>query len=161
MQVVAQGFGKVEQTNITLLVNQNYRADFRLAVGSVEQAVKVSANPIQVESTSTQLGDVVETDKILSLPLNGRSYLDLLGLQAGVLPIQTDTGHNAPVSGDLNAGNVSVNGQREDANTFLIDGATVQEFSTNGASVIPTLDSIEEFRWHPESAINWAKFWRL
>src|SRR5207248_10070684 len=75
------GFKKVSQTNITLFVNQNYRADFRLQLGSVEQIVDVSANPVQVETSSTQLGEVIDNSKIVVIPLNCFNYLLLLSLQ--------------------------------------------------------------------------------
>ena len=87
VEVEVSGFRKSTQTGIKLLVNQRYRADFQLAVGEITQSVEVSASPVQVESTSTQLGDVIEDRKMMNLPLNGRSYIDLLGLQAGVVPI--------------------------------------------------------------------------
>jgi len=79
IEVVGAGFKKVVQTNVVLLVNQNYRADFHLQVGSLEQTVDVSGNPIQVETTSTQVGDVIESDKIQAIPLNGRNYLEQIG----------------------------------------------------------------------------------
>jgi hypothetical protein len=53
----------------------------------------VNAAAVQVETTNTQLGDVVETKKMLALPLNGRSYIDLLGLQAGVAPATSGPSH--------------------------------------------------------------------
>jgi len=82
-----------------------------------------------------------------SLPLNGRSCIDLLGLQAGVVPITSDVQFtDRPTSGTGGAGNVSVNGQRESANAFLVNGGTVEEGRNNGASIVPTLDSIAEFR---------------
>ena len=90
-----------------------------------------------------------------ALSLNGRSYTDLLPIQPGVVPITTImpnsvimagvTGTVAP-SGGLNAGNVSVSGQRETANGFLVNGADVQEHMNGGTSVVPNLDSIDEFR---------------
>ena len=141
--VEASGFEKSTQSDVKLLVNQKYRADFQLVVGSTTQSVKVEANATQVETTSTQLGDVIEDKKMEDLPLNGRSYLDLLGLQAGVMPIQ---GGSQPVSGNLSGGTVSVNGQRQDANSFMVNGGNVEEVGSNGASIIPTLDSIQEFR---------------
>ena len=152
VEAEAKGFRKAVQTGLKLLVNQRYHADFTLVVGATTQAVEVSAQAAQVETTSTQLGDVIEDKKMTSLPLNGRSYLDLLGLQAGVVPISSDQGSNGgtttdrPVSGILQAGNLSVNGQREAANAFLVNGGDVEEGRNNGASVIPTLDSIAEFR---------------
>ena len=102
---------------------------------------------MQVESESTQLGDVIDSKKMLALPLNGRSYIDLLGLQAGVAPATAETiQQDRPVSGGLNPGNISVNGQRETANAFLVNGGDVSEGRNLGAGLVPNLDSIEEFR---------------
>src|SRR5438067_152767 len=86
VEAAAPGFQKFLETGIDLTVNQQHRVVIVLQVGNVEQQVEVSAAALQVETTNTQLGDVVETKKMLDLPLNGRSYIDLLGLQAGVAP---------------------------------------------------------------------------
>ena len=147
LEVDVVGFQKSTQTGIKLLVNQKYRADFKLSVLGVIEKIDVSSLAAQVETTNTQLGDVVEDKKMQSLPLNGRSYIDLLGLQAGVVPISSDAAINdRHPSGNGNSGNVSVNGQRESANSFLVNGGDVEESVNNGASVVPSLDSIQEFR---------------
>jgi hypothetical protein len=130
------GFRKAEQSGIRLLVNQRLKIDFHLQVGQVSEKMTVASNSVQVETASTQLGEVIEDKKIQALPLNGRSYLDLLGLQAGVSPVSVNGG----------AGNVSVNGQRENANGFMVNGGSVEDTSTNSANVVPVLDSIQEFR---------------
>src|SRR5207249_6848963 len=123
------------------------RADFKLVVGAVTETVEVTSSTTQVDTTSTQLGDVIEDKKMTGLPLNGRSYIDLLGLQAGVAPDSSDAAiHDRFVSGNQNSGQVSVNGQRESANSFLVNGGDVEESVQNGASIVPTLDSIQEFR---------------
>jgi len=84
---------------------------------------------------------------MLALPLNGGSYIDLLGLQAGVVPVTSGSmQQDRPVSGTLSSGNLSVNGQRETANAFLVNGGDVSEGRNLGAGLIPNLDSIEEFR---------------
>jgi hypothetical protein len=145
VEVSVEGFKKTAQSGIKLLVNQRFRANFRLEVGEFKQEVNISANVAQVETVSTQLGDVIEDKKMQDLPLNGRSYLDLLGLQSGVVPIST-TVSGQPVSGNLSAGLLSVNGQRENTNAFMLNGGYVQEVFFNGAAVVPTLDSIQEFR---------------
>jgi hypothetical protein len=145
VEVEAEGFRKSAQSTIQLLVNQRFRADFKLEVGSVKEALTVAANVVQVESVTTQLGDVIEDKKMEDLPLNGRSYLDLLGLQLGVVPINT-TGVGEPISGLFYGGRLSVNGLREDANAFLVNGANVEETNFNGTLILPTLDSIQEFR---------------
>jgi len=146
--VAAPGFEKAEQTGLKLLVNQEFRADFKLRVGAVAAKVTVSGAPVQVESHSTQLGDVIEDQKMEVLPLNGRSYLDLLGLQTGVTPVVNPGAFQAvqSASGILTEGEVSVNGQQDSANSYMVNGASVEDVGSNGAGIIPTLDSIQEFR---------------
>src|ERR1700674_2154924 len=143
----APGFQQFTTTGIDLKVNDQLHVDVTLEVGTVQQEGNVVANAVQVEAESTQLGDVIESKKMLSLPLNGRSYLDLLGLQAGVVPVTSGTmQQDRPVSGTLSSGNLSVNGQRETANAFLVNGGDVSEGRNLGTGLIPNLDSIEEFR---------------
>jgi hypothetical protein len=147
IRVEATGFRSTEQTGIKLEVNQKYRADFHLAVGAVNETVEVTGSSAQVDTTNTQVGDVIGDKKMTTLPLNGRSYIDLLGLQAGVVPVASSGANNdRKVSGNLEAGQLSVNGQREAANSFLVNGGDVEESVNNGASIVPTLDSIAEFR---------------
>src|SRR5438094_545091 len=131
-----------------LKINSQLNFDFTLQVGSLQEHISVEANTVQVETETTQLGDVIESKKMLSLPLNGRSYLDLLGLQAGVVPVTSGSiQQDRPVSGYINSpGNLSVNGQRETANAFLVNGGDVSEGRNLGAGLIPNLDSVDEFR---------------
>jgi hypothetical protein len=148
----ASGFRAYNATDITLQVNDQLRIDITLQVGAVVETVDVSATAAHVETENTQLGDVIDSKKMLALPLNGRSYLDLLGLQAGVAPgtagtLLGDAKSDRPVSGYItNAGNISVNGQRETANAFLVNGGDVSEGRNLGAGLVPNLDSVEEFR---------------
>jgi hypothetical protein len=148
LSVTAGGFRTFVETDIVVKVNDQLEVDVALEVGSAQQeTVKVEANTVQVQTESTQLGDVIDSKKMLALPLNGRSYIDLLGLQAGVAPSTAGTiGGDRPVSGNLNAGNISVNGQRETANAFLVNGGDVSEGRNLGAGLVPNLDSVEEFR---------------
>ncbi len=141
------GFQQFTASKIDVKVNDQLRVDITLEIGNLQQEVHVAATAVQVESASTQLGQVIESAKILALPLNGRSYIDLLSLQAGVAPTSSGTiGGDRPVSGMLDAGNVSVNGQRETSNAFLVNGGDVSEGRNMGTGLIPNLDSIEEFR---------------
>ena len=147
LTATAAGFRTFTETNIEVKVNDQLRYDVTLNVGSVKEIVEIVANAVQVQTESTQLGDVIDSKKMLALPLNGRSYIDLLGLQAGVAPATAETiQQDRPVSGGLNPGNISVNGQRETANAFLVNGGDVSEGRNLGAGVVPNLDSIEEFR---------------
>lgn len=147
IEATAAGFQKFVVSGLDLNVNEQRRIDITLEVGSLQQSVEVNATALQVETTNTQLGQVVDEKKVLDLPLNGRSYIDLLGLQAGVVPTTAGTiGGDRPVSGGLAAGNISINGQRETANAFLVNGGDVTEGRNLGAAVIPNLDSVAEFR---------------
>jgi hypothetical protein len=147
LTVTATGFRAFTETNIEVKVNDQLRYDVTLDVGTVQEHVEIIANAVQVQTESTQLGDVIDSKKMLALPLNGRSYIDLLGLQAGVAPATAETiQQDRPVSGSLNPGNISVNGQRETANAFLVNGGDVSEGRNLGAGLVPNLDSIEEFR---------------
>jgi hypothetical protein len=148
VSVTTPGFQQFNATDIVLKVNDELRIDIALRVGNVREEMSVAADSVQVETESTQLGDVIDSKKMLALPLNGRSYLDLLGLQAGVAPTTAGTiGGDRPVSGYIsNAGNISVNGQRETANAFLVNGGDVSEGRNLGAGLVPNLDSVEEFR---------------
>src|SRR2546423_15151116 len=149
LTATAPGFQQFVTTDIDVRVNDQLRIDVTLEVGSVQQEVSVTANAVQVQTESTQLGDVIETKNLLALPLNGRSYLDLLGLQAGVVPVTSGTmQQDRSVSGgySTNVGNLSVNGQRETANAFLVNGGDVSEGRNLGAGLVPNLDSVQEFR---------------
>ncbi|MGA8503679.1 MAG: carboxypeptidase-like regulatory domain-containing protein, partial [Candidatus Sulfotelmatobacter sp.] len=83
---IAPGFRPYTGTDITVQVNDQLHLDITLDVGAVSEHIDVAADVARVETESTQLGDVIDSKKMLALPLNGRSYLDLLGLQAGVAP---------------------------------------------------------------------------
>ena len=147
LKATGPGFRQYVATDIVVKVNDQLRIDIAMKVGSVTEEVIVAANAVQVDTQNTQLGDVIDSKKMLALPLNGRSYIDLLGLQAGVAPGTAATiQQDRPVSGTLNSGNISVNGQRETANAFLVNGGDVSEGRNLGAGLVPNLDSVEEFR---------------
>jgi hypothetical protein len=154
LAIQATGFRGYELKDITLDTNAALRLDAALDVGSVEQTVSVNDDTIHVETTSSQLGQVISGRQISAVPLNGRSYTDLLSLQAGVAPATSinattvqDVGATVlNPSGDLNPGNLSVNGQREFSNFFLVNGSDAEEGVNAGTAIIPNLDSIEEFR---------------
>ena len=84
-----------------------------------------------IETTSSQMGETITAAKMTSVPLNGRSFTDLLALQPGVIPASSQQPNavvmsgctSTPPSGDLNPGNLSVSGQRETANGFMVNGA--------------------------------------
>jgi hypothetical protein len=155
LEVTQTGFRAYKRTGIVIDVNTKLIADVGLELGQANEQVLVQANAVQVETENTQMGDVVAAPVIEAVALNGRSYTDLLALQPGIVPMSTQTGDSVvmagvtvaiPPSGDLNPGNQSISGQREDANGFLVNGSEVKEEMNGGTSIIPNLDSISEFR---------------
>ena len=138
----------VVDANSFLVVNASLQA------GRQSQTVTVNDSAVHVETANTQMGEVISGRQMAAVPLNGRSFTDLLSLQPGVAPATSinantvqDVGASVfSPSGDLNPGTISINGQREFANAFIVNGSDVEEDVNMGTSIIPNLDSIAEFR---------------
>lgn len=154
IEVRQPGFELYRRLGVVIDVNSALVENVELQVGAKAESVTVNDNAVHVETSSTQMGEVIAADKITSVPLNGRSYTDLLALQPGVAPATTitsstvqDVGVSAfSPSGDLNPGTISINGQREFANGFTVNGSDVEEDVNMGTAIIPNLDSVAEFR---------------
>src|SRR3984885_351729 len=157
LEIGQVGFKTYRQTGLVIDANSALRVDATLAVGSISEKVEVSTDSAQVETTSTQMGEVIEGTKMTSVPLNGRNFIDLLALQPGVSPYQCTSNNcndttegigvdETTVSGDQTNGTQSVNGGRLGSNGFMVNGADAQEGVHNGAAILPNLDSISEFR---------------
>jgi hypothetical protein len=157
LEAQALGFLLQRRTSLVIDVNSALQVDIKLELAGQSESVTVSAEGAQlhVEKADTQLGLTINSQRITEVPLNGRSYTDLLANQAGVAPVTTSATSSTSsgggfgaiaVSGSLNPGLFSVNGQRESANGFILNGANVEESVAEGAAVIPDLDSIQEFR---------------
>jgi hypothetical protein len=154
LEIQAAGFRTYQRKDIVLDTNAALRLDTALAVGSIDQTVSVNDDTLHVETTSTQLGQVISGTQMSAVPLNGRSYTDLLSLQAGVAPATSITSTTVQdvgatvlnPSGDLNPGTISVNGQREFANAFIVNGSDSEEDVNSGTAIVPNLDAIAEFR---------------
>jgi len=157
IQVELQGFAPQKKSGIAVDADSAVRMDFSLQISEKVEQVTVSESTIlvRVETSSTQVGEVVTGKEMTAVALNGRSYTDLLALQPGIVPMSTQTptsivmaGASVAIapSGGLNPGNQSISGQREDANGFLVNGGDVKELMNGGTAIIPDLDSIAEFR---------------
>ena len=155
LEVTFPGFVPYRRLGLKIDVNSALQIDAVLQIAGQSESVTVSAAAVHIERAQTALGETITSQHVAAVPLNGRSYTDLLGIQAGVTPINTSATVNQSsggafgainVSGDLNPGMFSINGQREDANGFVLNGSNVQEDMAGGAAIIPNLDSIAEFR---------------
>ncbi len=154
VEAEASGFKPVRRTGVEIDIDSKLVVDVSLSLGERTEAVTVSASAVHVETADTQKGEVISGTQMTTVPLNGRSYTDLLSLQSGVVPVtsltsdtQQDVGVSAfSPSGGLNPGTISINGQREFANSFVLNGSDVEEDVNMGAAIVPNLDSIAEFR---------------
>jgi hypothetical protein len=136
--ITAPNFKTFRISGLHLDVAQVYTLEAKLELGAVAEAIEVSANAVQVESTDMQLGATVEGSQIVDIPLNGRNWTALQQLQPGVVGT-TDRfgGANGAFSG---------NGQETQQNSFLINGVDSNDPTLNTALVIPSPDAIGEFR---------------
>jgi Carboxypeptidase regulatory-like domain len=144
MQYAMQGFKKNIRTSVTVDVNQVLTLNATLQPGGTQEMVEVSSEAPLVDTTSTQLGAVVDDRSVSQLPLNARDTYQFLQLQPGVMST-TGTG-NQIVYGSDKAGSVSVNGGRGRANNFSVNGGDANDQFVNLPTVQPSPDSIAEFR---------------
>ncbi|MGB7495534.1 MAG: TonB-dependent receptor [Candidatus Acidiferrum sp.] len=155
MTIEAAGFKTEQKTDLAVDTDASLKLDVVIELGAQSETVLVQATDTQIDTAATQLGEVVTGSQMTALPLNGRSFTDLLAIQPGIIPVTTllpssvimagVTGSLSP-SGDLNPGNLSIDGQRESSNGFMVNGVDVQEHMNGGTSIVPNLDSIDEFR---------------
>jgi hypothetical protein len=157
MEISCPGFQTYRRTGLTINVKSALQEDVTLRLREQSESVTVTeaADQVHIETADTELGQTLQSARIAEVPLNGRSYTNLLAVQTGVTPVATSAtsstssgggfGAIAP-SGGLDPGLFSVNGQRESANGFMVNGANVEESVAESAAIIPNLDSISEFR---------------
>jgi len=141
------GFESYKRTGMTIDVDTALHADAVLKVGAATEVVSVTSTAAQVDTESAQVGEVIGGHEMTDLPLNGRAYTDLLSLQPGVVPFQTaEFGFTGPENGNLDNGALNISGAQNTHNGYIVDGANVVEGYSGGTFLIPTLDSIAEFR---------------
>ena len=157
IEVAKTGFKLVRLTGITVNVQDNLEQNFRLAVGAASDSITVDANALNVNTTDATVSTLIDNRFVENLPLNGRSFGSLLDLTPGVVL--------APAV-PFEQGQFSVNGQRPDANYFMVDGVGAnlgaagngELLRQGGAGQLPatsafggmsnlvSLDALQEFR---------------
>jgi hypothetical protein len=150
LAATAKGFQTTTRKKVQLFVNQSSTQDFGLTVGAIEQMVEVTGSAPTLQTGSSSLGTVIDSRKIVDLPLSGRQFTQLMLLTPGVSPITTnqDTtpGIGTRVSSLSRSAFVpSVNGQPSRSNLFFVDGILDTDPFFTSFAIAPSLDIIREF----------------
>ncbi len=144
LTVSKEGFKTFEEKNIILHVNDSLTLDAQLKVGARNVTVEVVATATQVELSNAELSGTVAGAQITQLPLNGRSFAQLVTMVPGV---EVDGGFSYDKKGVNGGGDLSIGGGPSNANLWLVDGANNLDVGSNRTLLIyPSLDSIEEFK---------------
>jgi outer membrane receptor protein involved in Fe transport len=138
------GFKTNIRKGVTVEINQVVTLNSTMQIGQAKELVEVTTEAPLVDTTTTQLGAVMNTQQVASLPLNSRDTYQLLQLQPGVM--STVGSSNSLVFGSDSAGAVSVNGGRGRSNNFSVNGGDANDLFANLPTVQPSPDSIQEFR---------------
>jgi hypothetical protein len=148
----AQGFATAERRDLRLEVAQTMRVDFRMSVGTVAEVVEVSAAATLLQSEKTDVGQVIDSKRILEMPLNGRNYLQLALFAAGVLPSR-DQGKGTRQDGEQGGeGGFRAAGMHAAQNNILLDGSDNSSRNSGGPlgfqsqAVKPAVDAVAEFK---------------
>ena len=150
LRITKAGFVQAVETHIILAVNQTATYDFKLKVGGASEVVEVEADPVALETSTSEVGVAVVEEQVKDLPLNGRNFTQLLNLTPGVSSVNVS--QNSTTSGGVWSNPIgdfsypAVNGQTNRSNLFLLDGVN-NEGSFGGTYTIPPIvDDIQEFK---------------
>ncbi len=142
LRVETGGFKQFTRDGVTLNANENVRVDARLEVGSLSENVTVTAEAPLVDSRSSVLGTLIDSRRVMELPINGRNVMALAQLLPGVSQLNTPQ----MVARDYNGPTVSVSGSRANENLLLFDGAQFSGHFRNTGLNYPPPDALQEVK---------------
>jgi len=150
IRVEAQGFARGEQKEIRLQVNEQREVNFTLQPASVATSVEVNATAVAVETSAPTLGQVITSEQVSSLPLNGREFVQLATLTPGTTQeTNPNSFFNGGPSSEVSARgtfSLSVGGSRAQSTDWLLDGNDDNELTAGGIGFKPSIDAIQEFK---------------
>jgi hypothetical protein len=147
VRVSAPGFSVTTRDKIELHVNDRVAVDVTMTVGELTQQIEVQAMAPLLESEQSTVGNVITRREVSELPLNGRSVYQLAYLNAGVtaaIPTQNANNTSIPDNARAQQG-LSVNGQRQSNNTFILDGVYNNQINQGLIAILPPLEAVQEF----------------
>ena len=145
LTVMEPRFQTAEQS-LTLAAGQAFDLPIVLQVGGLNQTVEVTSAPVALETVRTQAADAVRTHVIESLPLNGRNYMDLALLTPGVSRTNTGAPQQFAETSAVGGTGISVSGQRNLNNTFLVDGLSANDDAAGLEGTFYSEEVIREFQ---------------
>ncbi len=150
IQVQAPGFGSVEQKQIRLQVDEQRELNFNLKPAAVSTSVEVNATEVAVETSNPSLGQVITSEEVAELPLNGRNFVQLATLTPGTTqstnPNSFFTRSASSEAATRGAFSLSVGGSREQSTNWLLDGNDNNQLDEGGIAIFPDIDAIQEFK---------------
>ena len=138
------GFKSAVTSDIELQIDQTARVELTLQVGQVTEEVTVNASAAALQTDTATMGQVISEKPVNELPLNGRNFLQLASLSAGVVPATANSNQASRLGRTGLTAHVS--GGRGSANSFLIDGVESRGSRLREISMLPSPDSIREFK---------------
>jgi Carboxypeptidase regulatory-like domain/TonB dependent receptor len=117
VEVEKQGFKSIVETGLILHVQDTVQLNYEMALGAASESVTINGSGVNINTTDAAVSTIIDRDFVENMPLNGRSLQDLMALAPGVA-IVGNAGTTAPGQG----GEITVNGQRTEANSFSVDG---------------------------------------
>src|SRR5580693_4493487 len=150
VQVDLQGFQTAEAKDIRLQVDEHRELDFKLTPATVQTSVEVSATAVSIQTSDATLGQVITSQQVADLPLNGRDFVQLATLTPGVTQETSPTSFfNGGPSSEASARgsySLSVGGSRANSTDWLLDGNDNNELTSGAISILSSIDSIQEFK---------------
>jgi hypothetical protein len=150
VHVEFQGFQTTEQRAVRLQVDEARVLDFTLAPAAVASQIEVEATAVAVETTNPSLGQVITSQQVAQLPLNGRDFVQLASLTPGTTQ-ETNPNSFFTSGADSEVAargsfSLSVGGSRPNSTDWLLDGVDNNELTSGGIGIFSSIDSIQEFK---------------
>jgi len=139
----ATGFSTESHNSFTLALNQVAHVEFHLKVGKVSETIDVTAAPPLLQTASTEVGTLIDTNAVETLPMATRDINQLTLLAPGVLTSNIFAFESPQTT--FGTGRPYVNGAREQDNNFTLDGMDVNQPDNNDVAYTPSPDAIQEF----------------
>ena len=150
VKVEQQGFAAATAQDIRLQVDEHRELDFKISPATVQTAVEVSATPVAVQTADASLGQVITTQQVADLPLNGRDFVQLASLTPGTTQeTNPNSFFNGGPSSEASARgsfSLSVGGSRANSTDWLLDGTDNNELTSGAIGIMSSIDSIQEFK---------------